>query len=124
MLSFIESDKTHESMCERANGTVTPVEVPFRSLNNMLLEFGETKKRIDLLSIDIEGLELTALKGLDFARWSPRMIIAEANDAELITFLDQQGYQRASSVGANWLFMKTSDSDNVFHRPQFEFIHF
>jgi len=33
--------------------------------------------QLDLLAIDVEGSELAVLRGLDFTRWQPRVIMAE-----------------------------------------------
>ena len=44
--------------------------------------------RIDLLSLDVEGFELQALQGIDFARHRPRFILVEARyRAEIDAFL-------------------------------------
>jgi hypothetical protein len=37
---------------------------------------------IDLLSLDVEGFELSALRGLDFSRHQPRFILVEARYRE------------------------------------------
>ncbi len=43
---------------------------------------------VDLLSLDVEGYELQALKGIDFARHRPRFILVEARyRAEIDAFL-------------------------------------
>jgi len=51
--------------------------VPARTLTAMLDEAGVTRE-IDLLSLDIEGGEPAALRGLDFHRHAPRFICVEA----------------------------------------------
>lgn len=124
MLSFIVSDDSHKEMCEKAGGIVREIEVPFRSLDSVLFEHASHVERIDILSVDIEGLELTALMGLNFERWAPRLIIAEANEVSLIAFLEKKGYRRAASVGANWLFMPVSDTENALHKPEFQCLQY
>jgi FkbM family methyltransferase len=124
MLSFVVSDESHKQMCKKANGTITQIDVPFRSLDSVLSEYAADIPRIDLLSIDIEGIELMALKGLSFERWAPRLIIAEANDEELVVFLKEKGYRRVAAVGANWLFMAESDANSILHKPEFEFYRY
>lgn len=50
--------------------------VPARTLSGILDEHGID--RIDLLSLDVEGYELSALRGLDLARHRPDHILVEA----------------------------------------------
>lgn len=60
---------------------------PARTLDSILSEHGTTT--VDLLSLDVEGHELEALRGLDFDRVKPRFILVEDWDkdgiAELLT---------------------------------------
>jgi FkbM family methyltransferase len=51
------------------------VEVPGRTLSTLLDEL--ELARIDLLVLDLEGAELEALAGLDFARHAPRYVLIE-----------------------------------------------
>src|SRR5438105_3092658 len=49
--------------------------VPTRTLNSMLTEAGI--EHIDFLSLDVEGMELEALRGLDLDRYRPQLIMVE-----------------------------------------------
>jgi FkbM family methyltransferase len=51
-------------------------DVPARTLSSVLDEAGVPE--IDLLSLDVEGYEPTVLRGLDFDRHSPRLLLVEA----------------------------------------------
>lgn len=52
-----------------------------RALSSLLDEMPSMRNReIDLLSLDVEGGEAMALRGLDFARHAPRFICVEARD--------------------------------------------
>jgi FkbM family methyltransferase len=53
------------------------LQVPARTLTQVLDEAGVTRE-IDLLSLDVEGGELAALRGLDFQRYAPRYLCVEA----------------------------------------------
>lgn len=46
---------------------------------NELLEMSRTPSSFDLLSIDVEGGELSLIQTLDFDRWKPKMIVVEHN---------------------------------------------
>ena len=50
--------------------------MPVRTLDEILTE-ARAPSPIDLLSVDVEGHELDVLRGFDFARWRPRLILLE-----------------------------------------------
>lgn len=53
------------------------VYVPAMTLSNVLRAFGA--KKVDFLSLDVEGYELNVLKGLDFKEFDVSYILVEAN---------------------------------------------
>lgn len=57
--------------------SVTEIEVPARTLSSILAELGTPC--VDLLSLDVEGYEIEALKGLDTSRHRPRFILIETS---------------------------------------------
>lgn len=59
------------------------VQVPARTLSSLLDEC-RVDREIDLLSLDVEGAEPQALRGLDLRRHSPRWICVEARDPDEI----------------------------------------
>ncbi len=68
------------------NITTYDVEVVGQPLSLLLDRHGLA--RVDLLSLDVEGYELQALKGIDFTRHRPRFILVEARyRAEIDAFL-------------------------------------
>lgn len=65
------------------------IEVPARTLSSLIDE-QRIDREIDLLSLDVEGAEPEALRGLDLNRHSPRWICVEARDpAEIGRLLDR-----------------------------------
>jgi FkbM family methyltransferase len=54
--------------------------VTTRTLTSILDEVWQAERPIDLLSIDVEGQELQVLKGLDFTKYRPKVIIVESWD--------------------------------------------
>jgi hypothetical protein len=54
------------------------VSVPARTLASILDELGAPE--VDFLSLDVEGMEIPALRGLDLGRHRPGMILVEALD--------------------------------------------
>lgn len=53
-------------------------EVPARTLSSLLDEIGAPP--VDLLSLDVEGYEVEVLRGLDWERHAPRLLLVEARD--------------------------------------------
>lgn len=70
------------------------IEVPVRTLDSVL-EAGRVPERFDFLSIDVEGHEIEVLRGFDFARWRPRLILLEDHVGDLSKhrFLRSSGYR-------------------------------
>jgi FkbM family methyltransferase len=58
------------------------VGVPIRTLTDVLEKAGAPEE-IDLLSLDVEGYEVEALKGLDLRRYAPRAICVEVRSEHL-----------------------------------------
>ena len=84
---------------ERADGRhfggtleVEKIEVPAATLNEILDAAGIA--RIDLLSLDIEGHEIAALRGLDLQRFQPELIVSEGIRPEVEALLARNGYER------------------------------
>jgi len=74
---------------------VQSLEVPARTLSSLLDEHGVTA--IDFLSLDVEGYEAPALRGLDLERHAPQWMLIEANykediDTCLRNRYDEVGY--------------------------------
>ena len=70
------------------------LEVPLRTLDEILAET-EAPSPIDFLAIDVEGHEMEVLRGFDFARWRPRLIMVEdlVLDMRLHRFMQSQSYK-------------------------------
>ena len=55
--------------------------------------FNEYKvKRVDFMSLDLEGYEVEALKGLDLARYAPERILVEVRDSQAVLDILGQYY--------------------------------
>lgn len=88
------------------------VKVPVTTLN-LLLEAHQFP-RLDFLSVDTEGTELSVLKGLDIARWKPKCMIIESWPwpDELIAYLEPFGYKLRHRWLVNNAFVR-EDMDGV-----------
>jgi FkbM family methyltransferase len=76
MKSAEEEDAHILAGCDIQRLDTYEVEVPSTTLTNIFESTGFST--IDLLSLDLEGFEHKALKGLDFDRFQPRFILVEA----------------------------------------------
>jgi FkbM family methyltransferase len=103
----------------RAEGAV---EVPVKTLDEILVDAGAPAP-IDFLSIDIEGHEIEALEGFDFARWRPRLILIEdlAMNLAVHRCLTAHGYKWMRRTGLNSWYVPADASVEIglFARWQF-----
>ncbi len=88
-------------------------QVPMKRLATIFQE--NEIKQVDILSIDIEGYEVNALKGLDFSVIKPQVLVIESDDEshekEVESILLPQGYMKSVRVSGNIFFVL----DPVFH---------
>jgi len=73
------------------------ISVPARTLDSLILECGFAQ--LDFLSLDVEGFEELALRGLDLDLRPPRFILVEANFPEPIHQLLDPRYRLVASLG-------------------------
>jgi FkbM family methyltransferase len=86
------------------------INVPVRTLDSILERAGAPQP-IDFLSIDVEGHEIEVLRGFDFARWAPRLILLEDHIANLNRhrFMTKNGYRLVRRTGLNgWYVPETA----------------
>jgi len=78
------------------------IEVPVRTLDDILVE-GGAPQPLDFLSVDVEGHEIEVLRGFDFARWRPRLILLEDHVGNLSKhrFVTSSGYRLVRRTGFN-----------------------
>jgi FkbM family methyltransferase len=68
---------------------------------------------IDFLNVDCEGHDVRVLAGLDWSRWRPRVVAAEANSPpereQLVGFMRGHGYEVAASLFITLIFAPTAE---------------
>ncbi|RWF44293.1 MAG: FkbM family methyltransferase [Mesorhizobium sp.] len=95
-------------------GVVKSVEMPVITLNDIVAGHPEGIWP-DLLSVDIEGLDIDVLKGADFSSNPPRVVIVEADNGsgdtshELAEIMAVKGFMLHSWCGSNMLFVRVAD---------------
>jgi len=81
--SFEKPSKIHNHVEEGARvQNLKPYEiyVPTRTLSSIIDEVGVS--RIDFMSLDVEGYEIEALKGLQFGKLCPKYLLIESRDEQ------------------------------------------
>ncbi|MEA2192858.1 MAG: hypothetical protein QOI73_2979 [Solirubrobacteraceae bacterium] len=90
-------------------------EVPVTTLAAICRE--HAPQTIDFLKVDVEGWELPVLRGADWRRWRPRIVVVEATragsksegSASVARFMAEVGYERALFDGLNCFFAERED---------------
>jgi FkbM family methyltransferase len=77
----------------------TQIQVPARTLDSLIAECGFAQ--LDFLSLDVEGFEEQALRGLNFDRCAPRFILVEANFPGPIHQILDPRYHHIATTGHN-----------------------
>lgn len=85
------------------------IETEVVTLDDVLEQAGCT--RLDYLSLDMEGMEIQAMRGLNFKKYQPRFILIEDRNENLDKhrFLRSQGYKIVFRRGSNnWYVPETT----------------
>jgi FkbM family methyltransferase len=97
--------------------------VPTRTLDSILEEAGAPAP-IDLLSIDVEGHETEVLRGFDFARWQPLLILVEdhVNNLRTHRYLKRSGYRLIRRLGHNGWYVPGDERVTVTSSDRWEIL--
>ena len=87
------------------------IDVKVRTLDDVLAE-GRAATPIDLVSVDVEGHELDVLRGFDFSRWKPRLVLLEdhVSNLEKHRFMAKAGYSLMRRTGLNGWYVPRADA--------------
>jgi FkbM family methyltransferase len=90
------------------------IQVPLITINTIFEKY--FKKPPDLISLDVEGLDLKILQSLNFEKYYPKIICVETlvydenqnenKNYEIISFLQQKGYSIYADTHVNTIFLK------------------
>jgi FkbM family methyltransferase len=115
LYSSIEENCTMATNITVENAEVIQTKVKTRTLDSILIE--ADVKKIDFITIDVEGHELSVLRGFNLEKWNPEIIIIEDNSDTMISepskLLREFGYTKFYRSGGNdwyakhpWMILK------------------
>ncbi len=117
-LSTIETDKKHFDRIHKDGGSgIEQIKVKTGLLTKILKNYGY--RDIDFLTLDVEGHEMSALRGLDFKKINIKILIIEdatfGKSKEIKNFMKANSFIRFKRTGCNdWYAKKESNFFNIF----------
>jgi len=118
VLSYLNSDKDHIERCKNEQCALRKVRVGYTSLNDLL---SACTDHVTFLSLDVEGVELDVLKGLDMTKYRPDLILIESNgrrhDEAIEGYLRDFGYCVGGRKGCNVFFVPTQMRERFVSLP-------
>lgn len=94
---------------------IDKIKVPVDTVSNIVKKY-LNGRNVDILSIDVEGVDLQILKSIDFTEFSPTVICAETvsystkglgiKDLDIINFLEDNGYMKYADTYINTIFVR------------------
>ena len=114
----IYSDKKFSNLTTISNnsreGKAVVGKIRTKTLTSILDATKYRNKEIDLLSVDVEGVDLEVLKGLDFKVYNPKVVVVESLNSnidnilngEIHKFLSNIGYEFTNWVGVSLIYQK------------------
>lgn len=117
---------TFNSVLDEKNATAgLPIvhrQVPIRTLADICAE--HVTGEIDFLKVDVEGFEGQVLRGNDWSRFRPKVILAENNFSEnWHDYVLEQGYTQTLHDGLNRFYVRNDLLDTVGRRLNRPAIH-
>jgi FkbM family methyltransferase len=93
----------------KPNLDVTKIQVDLRKLDTILAKHAPEAQEIDILSVDVEGWELEVIRGLNFERYRPKVLILENlfDDPGYVTAMLERRYHRWSRIYPNDVYVRS-----------------
>ena len=119
MLSYdpkVSRTTEHLDTIKAAGHTTTTVRVPMTTMDHVLESHKDQLPRapIDFAIVDVEGAELSLLKGWSLKQHKPRVLIVEDNtmgkDPAVLEYLRTQGYIDVCPLGLNIVFVHKDET--------------
>jgi FkbM family methyltransferase len=124
-LSTIEKNEEHFARIRNLSAdSIRTITVKTEPLDKILLD--RSYDKVDFLTIDVEGHEMSVLSGMKFDKLTPRIIIIEDNthgiDRHIDKFMQSKSYIRFKKTGCNvWYVNKDDELATRWSRASTEF---
>jgi hypothetical protein len=95
--------------------------VQVRRLDTILAQHAPDIGEIDVLAVDVEGWELSVMRGIDLAKYRPKVLILENifNDTDYLSFLCDVGYVFWRHIHLNDVYVR-ADMKSLIAKPMGE----
>ncbi|MFU8828945.1 MAG: FkbM family methyltransferase [Phycisphaerales bacterium] len=115
VMSYLETNRQHAEDLAAKSAQVRPVEVPYTTMTQVLAEAPAPEQPYDFAIIDVEGGEVGLFQGFDLARFAPAVLIvedkADPESSPVRPIIENAGYERATSIGINDVYVLRSRPD-------------
>jgi FkbM family methyltransferase len=100
------------------------INVKVRTLNSIISDYNKNHPQmpvchIDVVTVDVEGNELNVLKGLDLAKYQPKVILVEecdANDKRVHDYLSSRGYRHHGRLRHNVFYQRHEEPSKIINK--------
>jgi FkbM family methyltransferase len=104
VLSTLDADTAQTCVTEGKAQLLRSYPINVITLEELFLKYVGSRA-VDLLSIDMEGLDAETIMSFNFGNIRPVMICVEANNTDdrckILTYLNQRGYRLVTDLGCN-----------------------
>jgi len=109
-LSAINLDPEYMNTFSNGIKEIIKIEVPQKTLNDIIESEIDGLTEIDIISIDVEGGELNVLKGLDLNKYKPKILVIENvfNKTDICDYLQLFNYTLDKQIDYNQYYKSAS----------------
>lgn len=103
-------DAALDSIKAWTNAEKTTISVKVRRLDRILAEHAPDVTEIDILTADVEGWELSVMRGLSMDRYRPKVVILEnqSDDEGYRAFMAERGYWICGRIDYNEVYVRSA----------------
>lgn len=100
--------------------SVKTIKVKVRKLDTILAQHEPKLRKVDIVAVDVEGWELSVMRGFDLDRYCPKVVILENlfDSSDYVDYMKERGYRlwtklppndvyvRGEGITGAWTFLK------------------